>query len=603
MAIEAQPRPEHAHEMAARVTVPGFDAGAFAPPGVPASECVFRESSSAGELICICDAELLNCREIAEHLRESGVGLGSQTPAELIGKLVAVHGEKAFPQLRGAFSCAIWMKGQLWLAVDRFGMKRLSYGTTPDAIRFSSRIEWLRREFGELSLSAICQYLNLSFVPSPESICKNVHKLLPGCYLRWDGKQAQIARYWEMSYPEDGRGTRDLADELREQLGEAVRRTTENISPSATGCFLSGGTDSSTVLGMAARVWESAPPAFSIGFPDDEFDELRYSRIAARHFGAVGYEFIVQPEDGWNCLPALVRSFDEPFGNPSAVGGYQCAQLAASHEINVLLAGDGGDELFGGNERYRKDKIYSWIESLPRFAIQNGLWDSVFAATNNVSAAVRLKNILFRATQKNPERFYLEDCLTGDLNGDLLHADFLAACEMKPLEMMQQYYAQAPAHSDLNRLLFLDLKFTIADNDLVKVRQTAAACGVRVRYPMLEHSLAEASGRIPTSLKVHGLEKRYLFKVALREFLPREILTKTKHGFGVPVSLWLRQHAQFRELLLDVTHDRILLERGYFNQGRLERIVDEHLRGFRDWGQLLWAILMLELWNREGNHA
>lgn len=605
MEREAAPRPEHPGEHAGRLNLPSLDMGVYSPPSAAASDYLFHQPGSGGDLACVCDSELSNCQELANHLRQNGVDVGRKTPAEVIGKLIASEGERGFSLMRGAFSCAVWSADRLWLAVDRFGMKRLSYGITAGNIRFSSRIEWLQREFAELSLSAIYQYLNLSFVPSPESICKNVRKLSPGCYLVWDGKQAHISRYWEMSYPEDLQGdTLGLADQLREQLFQAVRRSTENVSRNGAGCFLSGGTDSSTVLGMAARSWESAPPAFSIGFPDDAFNELRYSRIAARHFGAEANEFIVQAEDGWNCLPALVHSFDEPFGNPSAVGGFLCAQMAASHDVQVLLAGDGGDELFGGNERYRKDKIYGWIESLPRFTVQNVLWNLVFAATRNVPAAIRLKNMLFRATLKNPERFYLEDCLTGDLNGSLLNPEFAeSASGAKPLEMMQRVYAQAPAHSDLNRLLFLDLKFTIADNDLVKVRQTAAAHGVRIRYPMLEHSLAEFSGRMPADLKVHGLEKRYLFKRALRDFLPRDVLAKTKHGFGVPVSLWLCQDPRFRELLLDVTHDRVLQQRAYFKTTELLRVVDEHLRGIRDWGQLLWAVIMLEVWNREKSHA
>ena len=154
----------------------------------------------------------------------------------------------------------------------------------------------------------------------------------------------------------------------------------------------------------------------------------------------------------------------------------------------------------------------------------------------------------------------------------------------------------------MNRLLFVDLKLTIGDNDLVKVRETAAACGVRVRYPMLEHGLAEFSGAMPARLKVKGLEKRYLFKRALRNFLPQAIINKKKHGFGVPVSVWFRKKPQFRELLLDTIHDPLTLQRGFFQRDRLLRIVDEHMSNCRDWGQLLWAILMLELSIRELAH-
>jgi asparagine synthase (glutamine-hydrolysing) len=599
------PRPEHPDEQCVRVTLPGVDMGVLLPPSVPPAEGLFYDDSPDRPLVCVCDAEISNPQEIADHLAARGVQLKSTTTAELIGKLVVNAGEKAFSLLQGSFSCVVWTRNSLWLAVDRFGMKRLSYGAGKEGVSFSSRVDWVSHQFPEVSLAAVYQYLNLGFVPSPETIHRDVRKLQPGSYLHWDGTGARVGRYWQMNYPEDLPAQADkLARGLREHLRQAVRVTLRGLERAPTGCYLSGGTDSSTVLGMTCEVRGRGIPAFSVGFTEESFSELRYSRIAARHFGATAHECSVRPEDGWRCLPSLVRAFDEPFGNSSAVGAYACVEMASGQNVQVMLAGDGGDELFGGNERYRKDKIYAWLGSLPRKTIQNPLWDALFAHTRGSPLSARLKRIFYRASLKNPERFYLEDCLTSDLEGNFFAPELAAeAAERRPLQIMEQYYSEAPARSELNRLLYVDLRLTIAENDLVKVRQTAAACGVRVRFPMLDHTLAEFSGRVPADLKVRGLQKRYLFKLALRDFLPKEVLAKKKQGFGVPVSLWFRRHPQFRELLLDVCSDRSTGQRGYFRSGHLQRIVDEHMRGFQDWGQLLWAVLMLELWHREAGRA
>ena len=596
----APPAREHADEQLESITAGGVIAGAWRAPGVPYADALFRGTVKGESVICLCDGEITNREELkreAQHLRLESHGTGI---AELVALLVCHKGPQAFNLVRGGFTCVVLRGSQAYLTTDRFGMKRLSYSATPARLLFSSRVRNLTQD-APISLRALAYYLNLSYVPNPDSIFEGVRKLPPGCCLSWQpGREARIERYWEMVFPEDLTASEDaLGSQLRELLQGAVTETLHDVRPENAGCYLSGGTDSSSVMGMTGRVLSHSLSSYTITFEQDDFSELEYARIAARHFGSKIDEFTLRADDGWAAMHKLVEAFDEPFGNPSAVGGYHCALNAQGRGVNVMLAGDGGDELFGGNERYRKDVIYSWIEGLPRFTIQNPVLEAFWAVSRNVSASMRLKNVLQRAALKNPERFYLEDCLSADLNGNFLTQDLANAIHSRTaLEIVREYYESAQARSELNRLLFVDLKMTIGDNDLVKVRQTAAAAGVRVRYPMLDHPLAEFTGRVPGSLKVKGLQKRYLFKHALRNFLPQEILKKKKHGFGVPVSDWFRSEPRFRELLLDVTHDRVTEQRGYFRKERVHEMVDEHLRSFRDWGQTLWALLMLELWQR-----
>jgi asparagine synthase (glutamine-hydrolysing) len=595
------PHPEHPGERCSRLNFPGLRMGVWVSRSVPPEEASFNEYSGGKLLACVCDAEITNRAQLKRIIASRGIAIKSNSSAEVVARLVAALGSAAFAEIAGSFRCAVWHDGRLFLAVDRFGMKRLNYCQSETGFHFGSRIDWLGKFSPDISLQAISQYIQMAFIPTPGTIFKNVHRLGPGCQLSWDGKNTTIGKYWSMTYPEDLVGSSDeLADQLQSQLACATKKSVTDLSIERTGCYLSGGTDSSTVLGMAARAWGRAPESYTIGFSEEAFSELEYSRLAATHFEAKANEAIVREADGWRILPRLVRAFDQPFANSSAVGSYFCAEMAAANSAEVLLAGDAGDELFGGNERYAKDKLYSAMSLLPNFAYQNPIWNSIWALTSGSANAIRLKNIFHRATLQNPDRFYMEDTSTPGLNGDFLAPELVAAMGVEsPLEIMRRYYAEAPAKSELNRLLYIDLKLTITDNDLVKVTDTAAACGVRVRYPFLEPDLVDFSGRIPVNLKLKGLQKRFLFKQALRNFLPKEILTKTKHGFGVPVSVWFRKDKNFRELIHDVTSDRQTRERGYVNPATLKTLVDEHQSALRDWGQLLWALLLLELWHRE----
>jgi asparagine synthase (glutamine-hydrolysing) len=595
------PVAEHSSDQLERVSAPCLTGGVWRPANTSSSDTVFNGLIRGESCICLCDTEITNTQELKSHVESTGARLSTDGLAEIITVLVQSEGSEAFRRLRGSFSCAVFIGNRAFLAVDRFGMKRLNWLPSSNGLLFSSRVDSFKR-IRRISPRAVAYYLNLSYVPSPEAIFEGVRKLQPGCCVRWlHNSQAKVDRYWEMTFPEDLTASEKVhAPQLRDLLRGAVNETLRGTSAKTTGCYLSGGTDSSSILGMTGRVLSETLPGYTVGFEHDDFSELQYARIASRHFGSKLSEFILRPDDAWAAVPKLVSAFDEPFGNPSALGGYHCALNARRSGTEVMLAGDGGDELFGGNERYRKDVIYSWIGVLPQFVIQNPVLSAFWSATSRSAASVRLHNIFKRAVFKNPERFYLEDCLSADLNGNFLTSDLANTIHSRTaLEIVREYYQSAQASSELNRLLFIDLKMTIGDSDLVKVRQTASAAGVRVRYPMLDHPLAEFSGRIPACLKVKGLEKRYLFKYALRDFLPREILMKRKHGFGVPVSVWFRTDNRFRELLLDVTNDRVTLQRGFFHKERLRQMVDEHLRCFRDWGHTLWALLMLELWQRE----
>ncbi|MGH7303981.1 MAG: asparagine synthetase B family protein, partial [Candidatus Rokuibacteriota bacterium] len=407
--------------------------------------------------------------------------------------------------------------------------------------------------------------------------------------------------YWDMRYPEKRVSRREGAAAMYRFTETAVDRALAGASPNEVGAFLSGGTDSSTLVGLMSRSTRQTVNAFSIGFSDDAYNELGYAELAAREFGAVHRTKTVTPEAAFALLPRLVEAYDEPFGNNSAIGTLVCVELAREHGVERMLAGDGGDEIFGGNERYRTDRIFGLYHGVPGI-LRRGVIEPIVQNLPDGGASIlgRAQRYIRRANLPNPRRFFSYEFYFATEAARLFAPGFLEAIDRDaPYRMTQAPYDGVETVSELNRLLYLDLKLAIGDNDLFKVTRTAELAGVNVRFPMLDLDLVEFTGSLPAALKVRGLEKRYLFKRAFRELLPREILAKRKHGFGVPTSRWLRDHAQFRELAGDTLLSVRCLERGIFRPGAIAELIDWHQRESSPYfGDLLWRILMFELWHR-----
>ena len=272
------------------------------------------------------------------------------------------------------------------------------------------------------------------------------------------------------------------------------------------GTFLSGGTDSSSISGLLAKVHPTPVRSFSIGFDEDGYDELGYSRIASSHYGLDAHEYRVGEHDSVTAIPRLAQVFDEPFGNASAVPTFYCADLAAKSGVSLMIAGDGGDEIFGGNERYRKDRIFDWYHRAPRAVRALGTTISSGLNGHDWRFANRIKNFVQRASLPNPDRFYSDDSFASDHFDELLAGDFRAAVRRDDaLDVQRRIYAQADADCDLHRLMYLDLQMTIADNDAVKVVRAAKLAGVQVAFPYLDRRLVEFAGRLPATTRCAGL--------------------------------------------------------------------------------------------------
>ena len=550
-----------------------------------------------------CDVDLYNFKELRNRI---SAGDGSSTAAELVANLYLSYGPSFVGQLRGAFSVAIWdeKRRTLLLAVDRFGVKRLCYAATPFGIVFATdpRAIFASGRVGKkVDLTAITEFLVYNVVPSPKTAFEGVYKAEPGKYIVFSDGQVRSSQYWEMRYPEDASGSsRLLAQELYELMKKSVSITSADLDPSKTGCFLSGGTDSSSVVGLLTEEKGAPANAFSIGFTEERFNELEYARIASKRFGARHVECLLGPEQTRNIIDTLVEGYDEPFGNSSAIPTYLCAKVARERGIEVLLAGDGGDELFGGNERYRTQEIFEAYHRVPRYLREWVIEPIVAGNPFGFGIFGKLQRYIRNANTGNPERycqwrllrvFPPEQVLAPGMPSGNGHSDLLAT--------IRKHYNQAPAVSELNRLLYVDVKMTLGDDDLPKVTRTAELAGIRVRFPYLDHELAEFSGRLPADLKVHRLEKRYLFKKATDHLLPKAILKKKKHGFGLPIGLWLKSSSLLNGWAREILADPRTYQRGYFRREFIDRLFAEMQQDDTTYfGDLLWPFLMLELWHR-----
>ena len=520
----------------------------------------------------------------------------------LLGDLVVDGGDDP-AAWRGRFVSLRFdaIAGTVDASVDHFATLPLYCATRGASLLLSTDLRqlldspWVRREADP---AAIYHLLNFGFVPAPHTVIDGITRLQPASRLAFADGRLNIHRYWRPPYAEDLDGDEDaLADALRERIVATVQRY-RPAQDDGWGCFLSGGTDSSSITSILARQHpQRKVHAFSIGFAEAGYDELDFARIAAEACGAQSHARAVGRDDAFALLPALVAMCDQPFGNASTIPTHACARLAADSGISMLLAGDGGDEIFGGNARYGKDHWLGAFHALPRPLRALGQAIGRLAGRSDRLLLQRVANFVERGSLPNPDRFYTDESFASDCYDALLAPSFAARVPRDAsLDFLRAAYADCRARSELHRLMCLDLDFAIAQCDLVKVHGASRSAGVGVRYPFLDVDLVEYTGRLAARWKVRGARKRVLFKRAMAPVLPAAILRKRKQGFGLPVAVWLREDARFRELTRDTLLGVRARERGWLQPAHVETLLREHDAGTWDWSGELWRLLTLELW-------
>ena len=517
-----------------------------------------------------------------------------------------IAGGKPSRSLRGRFLLVAWDTGArtVRIAGDAYRTYPLHFSATPDRLVCSTDLGLLLRTLGrrpEVDPAALYHYLNLAFVPSPYSPIKGIAKLGPDDELHWPPGRV-VPGDPTPRYTENLRGSESSrVAALRERM---VQTVTDYVpaSDSPWGTYLSGGTDSSSIAGILAKHAVQAPfDTFSIGFAEQEFDEGAYAELAAHAFGLRLHTRDVDEDAAVAAIPRLVSAFDEPFGNPSAIGSYYCAMLASEMGKRVLIAGDGGDEIFGGNERYAKDQVFARYQRAPGFVrALGGAFARSLAPLDGMHLANRLRRMEARGRMPNPDRFYADTAFASEHHGEMLQPEFRhAVARDATLDFMRDIYRRPPEGGDLNRIMYVDLRLTIADSDLVKVIRTARLAGIEAAFPYLDRDLVEFTGRLPERDKVRGLEKRYLFKKAMARVLPIEIRRKKKKGFGIPVVNWLRRDGPMRELVRETILSPRSAARGLVRPEFVRGVLDTHEKGAWDYSSEIYRLLMLELWHRE----
>ena len=479
--------------------------------------------------------------------------------------------------------------------MDRFAIRTICYRIDNGLLRFAGRADELADVQTGIDPQAIFDYLYFHAIPSPRTIYRGIFRLPPGHYALFENGQLTVAPYWAPRF-EEARDTSfsALKDEFRQLLQAA---TSTQLDGGKVACFLSGGTDSSTVAGMAALASGKTTATYSIGFDAQGYDEMAFARIASRHFKTEHHEYYVTPDDLVRSIPAVAAHFDQPFGNSSALPSYYCAKMAREDGVTKILAGDGGDELFGGNSRYAKQKVFGWYGHVPGF-LQKGLMEPLLAtyAAGRFPLTRKAGSYVEQARVPMPDRLQMYNLIMRLGADKVLTPQLLAQIDTgAPLQLQRAVWQNPPPCGDLNRELAFDWRFTLAESDLPKVLGATGFAGVKVGFPMLDDRLLAFSQKLPTEYKLKGLQLRWFFKEALRGFLPDEIITKKKQGFGLPFGVWANTHPALKALATDSL--RSLAQRGVVKADFVETLLTQRLPEHPGYfGEMVWILMMLEQW-------
>ena len=513
-------------------------------------------------------------------------------------------GEKLPTLMHGNFAFAVLepLKKKACLVLDRMGSERLSYAYRGGNLVFGSSVQNVAAHpaVGRIiDPQAIYDYLYFHTIPAPRSLYQGIHKLLPGQIVTLSNGQLNVDFYWQADYAPTQAGFDEQRRLFREILDQSVR----TADAPATAAFLSGGTDSSTVVGALTAARGAPVDTFSIGFDAEGFDEMEYARCAAERYGSRPHEYYLKPADIVSAIPIIAHEYDEPFGNNSAVPTYFCAKVAREAGFEHMMAGDGGDEIFGGNARYAKQKLFENYFRLPA-SIRRGIVEPIahVPGLSDRFPLAKLKSYVHQANMGLPLRLESYNFMHRTPLDQILAPDFIHAVDPSTADAaLTEVYERTASDHYINRMMHLDLKFTLADNDLRKVGTMTEAAGIEVRYPLLDDRMVAFANALPVDYKVRGQALRWFFKEALTDLLPEKIITKSKHGFGLPFGVWSTQYAPLGALVGDSLSD--FKQRGWIEPAYLDHMLAMQRGPHASYyGVMIWVMMMLEQWLQANEH-
>lgn len=560
-------------------------------------------STPDGSLTIVYNGEIYNYRVLREELIKKGHKFATNSDTEVILHLFEEERERCLEKLWGMFAFAIWddRNQQLFLARDRVGKKPLYYALLNDCFLFASELKALlvdpavKRDVNE---EAIHDYLTYQYVPYPSTIFQGIQKLPPASYLIFSQGKLRVYKYWELHYePKRQISFEQAKEETLALLDDAVRIRLESEVP--LGVFLSGGVDSSAVVAFMRRHVTGELKTFSIGFEEEEFNELPYARKIAQLFETKHQEFIVQP-DTIETLPKLVWHFDEPYADSSALPTYYVAKMARQY-VTVALNGDGGDESFCGYTRYQGFRPFQMFSRIPAVLRRYILSPLSQIAFKNVPNNVFFEKLYYvtQVSLMDEERRYAQMMLIfRDYMKPLMYGERLRPLVEKKdsIQRTLSFMRDKRVREMIDKMTYSDIMTYLVDDLLPKMDRMTMAHSLEARSPFLDHRVMEFAASLPPEIRFRNNTLKYLLKNALSSILPEEILRRRKKGFGVPISHWFKKELfEFaREILLSSRAG----QRGLFNMRYIKKLLNDHQQGRQNHHHRIWALLNLEVWFR-----
>ncbi len=556
------------------------------------------------EICVIHNGEIYNFRSLRRDLEKKGHRFYTKTDTEVIVHLYEDHGEECVKYLEGMFCFALWDKNKKKLLIGRdpIGIKQFYYTLKDGCLYFASELKALleNRELSrEIDLEALNYYLTFLYIPAPCSIFKGINKLLPGHTLTYEDRSIKLKQYWDLKIKRQ----REMpAEELRENLYALLKETVRKhlISDVPLGVFLSGGMDSSSIVGLMAESGVKSIKTFSIGYEkeDDSFNELKYSRLAADYFKTDHHEFIVRPKAA-EILSKLVWHLDEPFADSSAVPTFIVSEMA-KQDVSAALSGIGGDEAYGGYPRYIGADMSQYYERLP-LMIRRGIANFV----RRFPETTKSRDLI------NWARRFVDGALLSDFERYIYWISFLEKEDAEKIytdsvfdqlkghdarSIHKNYFDNTFSRDYLDKIFYLDVKSYLADDLLVMADRMSMANSLELRVPYCDHKLLEFAASIPVKSKIGGYRLKRLFKDAMAHTLPPEIIGRKKQGFMIPVGRWLKD--ELKDMTMDLLSEANVKRRGYFNYEYIRQILQEHYGDRRNHCDKIWSLLTFELWCR-----
>lgn len=542
------------------------------------------------------NGEIYNYRELRPDIEKRGHRFRTASDTETIVHLYEEHGVDCLEYLRGMFAFALWdgRAKRLLVARDRLGVKPLFYRLEPGRLVFASELRALRELTSqplEVDPQSVYDFFGFRYIPAPKTFYRGVEKLLPGHYLVADPRGVRTEAYWDVPPEEDtSRSEEDFAEEVVERLRESIRLRL--IADVPLGVFLSGGTDSSAVVAFMAELGARPLRTFSVGFEERGFSELPFARRIAQRFSTEHHELLVHPQDLAEELGRLVAFRDEPVAEPTDIALYRMSRLA-SESVKVVLAGEGGDELFAGYPKYAADRLAGLVSAFPQEVTRAiARW----LPYRQRRTRLALETLSIRDEAERSVTWFAS--FSREEREALFAPEFLEQVDVAhPAHVFEQYLEKVRDRSPLKRMLYADLKIWLPDNLLLRGDQMTMAASIEERVPFLDHKLVELAARIPSRMLTRGFKTKILLRRALKPYLPPETLRRRKVGFTVPIGPWFRK--TLKSMVADLVLSPEAQARGYFDRQAMERFVREHFDGVRDRQKQLWALVNFELWCRQ----